>query len=109
MNLPAPDSTQRTRTLIETGLQEAHYLRRTDDRLFALPLKGIALGTGSGVATDRSVGLLQRVDQPKRGGFCAFAHAVGDRIVYIPLGLFTRDDRFGRHALVPGLVLWRTR
>lgn len=38
MNLPAPDSAQRTRTLIETGLQEAHYLRRTDDRLFALPL-----------------------------------------------------------------------
>ena len=38
MNLPAPDSAQRTWTLIETGLPEAHDLRRTDDRLFALPL-----------------------------------------------------------------------
>ncbi|MFZ5653351.1 MAG: hypothetical protein ACOY42_02980 [Pseudomonadota bacterium] len=38
MNLPAPDSAQRTRALIETGLQEAQYLQRRDDRLFAQPL-----------------------------------------------------------------------
>lgn len=78
MNLPAPDSAQRTRTLIETGLQEAQYLRRTDDRLFAQPL---SLDAISGLPQNDD--LRERIDA-FAARFGRLQDTIGDELLPVP-------------------------
>jgi hypothetical protein len=38
-----------------------------------------------------------------------FAEVVGNRIVNVPVGQLTRNDRLGRHPRAPSLAALRTR
>ena len=58
--------------------------------------------------TDVAVGLLQCVDEAERHGFTRLIQVVGDNLVHIPVGLLTRDDQLGLHALEAGLAAFRT-
>ena len=48
-------------------------------------------------------------DEAKRHGLICFSQIVGNALVNIPVGLLTRDDWLGLHALAAGLPALRTR
>lgn len=63
----------------------------------------------AGWATDVAVGPLQRIDKAYCHGFARLTQVVSNSIVRIPVGLLTRDDHLGLHALAAGLAALRTR
>ena len=70
---------------------------------------GIARRAGGRVATDVPEGLLQRIDETQCHGFARLTQVKGHSLIHIPVGLLTRDDWLGLHALAAGLAALRTR
>lgn len=70
---------------------------------------GIARRSRSRVSTDVAVALLQGIDEAESHGLTRLHQVVGENPVHIPVGLGTRDNWLGLHALAVGLVDLRTR
>lgn len=61
------------------------------------------------MATNVGVGLLQRIDETERHSLAGLNQIVVNRLIDIPVGLLTRDDCLGLHALAADLAALRTR
>ena len=70
---------------------------------------GVTMRSGSRMATDVRIGLLQCFNEAERSLFSAFAEVVGNRIINVPVGQLTRNDRLGRHPRTPALAALCTR
>ena len=102
------DTAERIRTLIETGFQEAHYLRRTDDRLFAAPLTLNAIAQ-----FPQNDDLSERVDAFV-ARFGRLQDTIGDKLLpafltlmqEIPATMLENLDRAERLALIDSADEW---
>ena len=70
---------------------------------------GLTWRSGSRMATDVRISLLQGINEAERRLLSTFAEVVGNRIVNVPVGQLTRNDRLGRHPRAPSLAALRTR
>ncbi len=57
-----------------------------------------------GITTNMAVSFLQRVNHAERSCGGPFIQVIGQSLFHIPMGLFSRDDRFEFHGAVMGGV-----
>lgn len=61
----------------------------------------VARGARVGVPADVDLGTFELVDEAEGGTFRTFSQVVGDGVVNVSVCLFSRDDCFRLHLLLP--------
>ena len=70
---------------------------------------GVARRSGSRMATDVRIGLLDGINEAERCLLSVFAEVLGNRVINVPVGQFTRYHWLGRHPRALSLAALRTR